>query len=168
MTRSHSLWFYVLYVYKGNWTFRLLSWVSRRCFVHVWSACMYEIDWLWWFTAVTNLFPISDWLLLFTALSSNSVPYASLIGSVSSLSSQTTTQSLYDNNSLPRFARKGLNIFVYYFLCSSTVLDVHQSTSISGSIWSSLVPFHSHIFHRGAWSGSISVIIRCHPHSFWE
>ncbi|NXL69819.1 PTPRD phosphatase, partial [Leptocoma aspasia] len=42
------------------------------------------------------------------ALSSNSVPYASLIGSVSSLSSQTTTQSLYDNNSLPRFARKGL------------------------------------------------------------
>ncbi|XP_066844476.1 receptor-type tyrosine-protein phosphatase delta isoform X10 [Anser cygnoides] len=46
------------------------------------------------------------------ALSSNSVPYASLIGSVSSLSSQTTTQSLYDNNSLPRFARKGLNIFV--------------------------------------------------------
>ncbi|XP_060093342.1 receptor-type tyrosine-protein phosphatase delta isoform X39 [Heteronotia binoei] len=42
------------------------------------------------------------------ALSSNSVPYASLIGSVSSLSSQTTTQSLYDNNSLPRFARKGM------------------------------------------------------------
>lgn len=48
----------------------------------------------------------------FAALSSNSVPYASLIGSVSSLSSQTTTQSIYDNNSLPRFARKGLNIFV--------------------------------------------------------
>uniref|UniRef100_A0A674GL55 Receptor-type tyrosine-protein phosphatase S n=1 Tax=Taeniopygia guttata TaxID=59729 RepID=A0A674GL55_TAEGU len=42
------------------------------------------------------------------ALSSNSVPYASLIGSVSSLSSQTTIQSLYDNNSLPRFARKGM------------------------------------------------------------
>ncbi|XP_031233578.1 receptor-type tyrosine-protein phosphatase delta isoform X29 [Mastomys coucha] len=42
------------------------------------------------------------------ALSSNSVPYASLIGSVSSLSSQTTTQSIYDNNSLPRFARKGM------------------------------------------------------------
>ncbi|XP_072008606.1 receptor-type tyrosine-protein phosphatase delta isoform X27 [Engystomops pustulosus] len=42
------------------------------------------------------------------ALNSNSVPYASLIGSVSSLSNQSTTQSLYDNYSLPRFARKGM------------------------------------------------------------
>lgn len=113
MSESHTHWVYVLYVYcRGTAPLNILVELPDAVFVHVWSACMYKIDWLWWSTAVTNLFPISDWLLLFTALSSNSVPYASLIGSVSSLSSQTTTQSLYDNNSLPRFARKGLNIFV--------------------------------------------------------
>ncbi|XP_075683302.1 receptor-type tyrosine-protein phosphatase delta isoform X39 [Rhinoderma darwinii] len=47
------------------------------------------------------------------ALNSNSAPHASLVGSVSSFSSQTTTQSLYDNYSLPRFAQKGSGVAGY-------------------------------------------------------
>lgn len=75
--------------------------------VHAWSDYV-GLNFSWWLRFSAHL----QLALLFAALSSNSVPYASLIGSVSSLSSQTTTQSIYDNNSLPRFARKGLNIFV--------------------------------------------------------
>ncbi|KAM4049315.1 receptor-type tyrosine-protein phosphatase delta isoform 26-T26 [Anomaloglossus baeobatrachus] len=64
------------------------------------------------------------------ALNSNSVPYASLIGSVSSLSSQTTTQSLYDNYSLPRFARKGSGVAGYPVNLHSSSMANHPPIPI--------------------------------------
>lgn len=123
--------------------------------------CMPEVNigWLWWSSLLLYLMLFHLWpcisLQLWAVIQSSTL----LDYSVSSLSSQTTTQSIYDNNSLPH-SSEGLNILSLLFSLLKHCNTCPQFILISPNGHSLLCLCISILVIGGASSDKITRILR--------